>query len=156
SEAELAQMVRLELNKKLPAIAGSGNLETVAFQLIEKAETEGWLTELVEGALAANLHSPELLEVAPLFGVARSEGQAKPFVSVPPRNAVFTGREDVLDALHKALAAGNAALTPMPFALRGLGGIGKTQTAAEYAYRHRSDYEAIFWVIGETPEQLAS
>ena len=34
-------------------------------------------------------------------------------------------------------------------ALTGLGGIGKTLTAVEYAYRHRKDYQAIFCVTAD-------
>ena len=41
-------------------------------------------------------------------------------------------------------------------ALTGLGGIGKTQIAAEYAYRHREDYTAILWIKAETQETLIS
>jgi hypothetical protein len=36
----------------------------------------------------------------------------------------------------------------------GLGGIGKTQTAREYAYLHRHDYQTIFWVRASTHEEI--
>jgi tetratricopeptide (TPR) repeat protein len=74
---------------------------------------------------------------------------------IPQRNPFFTGREDELARLHTALHTGNAALTPVPQALQGLGGIGKTQTAIEYVYRCRNEYEGVFWTVGETPAQLA-
>ncbi len=68
-------------------------------------------------------------------------------------NPFFTGREAVLDALHQRLTEGrSAALTQ---AIRGLGGIGKTQTAAEYAYRYRDEYDAVLW-LRATPEHFAS
>ena len=35
-----------------------------------------------------------------------------------------------------------------------MGGIGKTQLALEYAYRHRQDYHAILWVNADTREHL--
>ncbi|MFL5587150.1 MAG: tetratricopeptide repeat protein, partial [Ktedonobacteraceae bacterium] len=70
------------------------------------------------------------------------------------RNPYFTGREDILTNLHNALSKDKtAALTQ---AISGLGGIGKTQTAIEYAYRHRDNYQYIFWVRSETREQLIS
>ena len=76
--------------------------------------------------------------------------------NVPQRNPFFTGRNDELERLHSLLQSVNAALTPVPQALQGLGGVGKTSTACEYAHRFRHEYAGVFWVIGETPEQLAS
>jgi tetratricopeptide (TPR) repeat protein len=35
-----------------------------------------------------------------------------------------------------------------------LGGIGKTQVAIEYAYRYYNEYQAIFWVRGDTREKM--
>jgi tetratricopeptide (TPR) repeat protein len=37
----------------------------------------------------------------------------------------------------------------------GLGGIGKTQLAVEYAYRHRWDYDIIWWITADEPTTLA-
>ncbi|HEU5227303.1 MAG TPA: helix-turn-helix domain-containing protein, partial [Ktedonobacteraceae bacterium] len=63
------------------------------------------------------------------------------------RNPLFTGRETVLRQLHESLSNS-------PQALSGLGGIGKTQTALEYAYRYAYEYQTIFWVRAETREAL--
>ncbi len=45
-----------------------------------------------------------------------------------------------------------AALT----ALHGLGGIGKTQLAMEYAHRHASEYDIVWWMHSENPATLAA
>jgi hypothetical protein len=54
---------------------------------------------------------------------------------VPPRrNPFFTGRESLLEELRAALVPSGPA--PQVQALTGLSGMGKTQTALEYAYRY--------------------
>ncbi len=73
--------------------------------------------------------------------------------SVPfPRNPFFTGREDVLAKLAEQLAAGSPSTVGL--AITGLGGSGKTQTAIEFAYRHRDDYQAVFFVRAETESEI--
>jgi tetratricopeptide (TPR) repeat protein len=67
-----------------------------------------------------------------------------------PRNPFFTGRETVLEALHNALTSGQTAALTQPQVISGLGGIGKTQTAVEYAYQHQAAYEAVLWARAET------
>src|SRR5205085_8529664 len=71
----------------------------------------------------------------------RFPGALPPIWNVPlQRNLFFTGREQVLVDLHTALGAGKTAALPQsPQAISGLGGIGKTQTAVEYAYRFASE-----------------
>lgn len=105
----------------------------------------------------------EALGLAPVeAGASRAEsgGQTAPPTGpvvwqVPfRRNSFFTGREEVLARLAALLGAGKAAALSQTQALSGLGGIGKTQTAVEYAYRHRQEYQAIFWARAETPESL--
>src|SRR5579859_2307134 len=72
------------------------------------------------------------------------------------RNPFFTGREDVLSQLRRALQADAMVALSHPQGISGLGGIGKTQTALEYAYRYRTDYDAVFWVRAESVTSLTS
>ena len=72
------------------------------------------------------------------------------------RSAYFTGREDLLALLHKRLSTTRAAALTQPQALYGLGGIGKTQTAAEYAFRYREEYTHVFWMRAASRETLAA
>jgi tetratricopeptide (TPR) repeat protein/transcriptional regulator with XRE-family HTH domain len=115
-----------------------------------------------------------------LFGEQeRDEQQPDPLPETPPlvqeqhlplwhvpytRNPHFTGRDDLLDQLAQHLSpegsgasttARRAALT-QPHAIKGLGGIGKTQIAVEYAYRTREQgrYTHTFWVNAASEEAI--
>ena len=70
------------------------------------------------------------------------------------RNPFFTGREKILEDLHSALAKKGA--TALAQAISGLGGLGKTQTAIEYAYRYRDDYTYVFWVRADSRLALST
>jgi tetratricopeptide (TPR) repeat protein len=69
------------------------------------------------------------------------------------RNSLFTGRDDILAHLHNLLTSHKIAAIAQPQAISGLGGIGKTQAAIEYAYRHRQEYTHLFWIRAETREE---
>src|SRR3954452_7596667 len=60
---------------------------------------------------------------------------------VPPRNPRFTGRDGMLTELRRRLRTGEGTLVVQ--ALYGLGGVGKTQLALEYAHRFAADYDLI-------------
>jgi tetratricopeptide (TPR) repeat protein len=77
--------------------------------------------------------------------------------NIPYRqNPFFTGREEILHRLHRALHAEQRAALSQPQGITGLGGIGKTQTVVEYAYRHRKEYDAVFWVRADSVSALTS
>lgn len=72
------------------------------------------------------------------------------------RNPFFTGREEVLNRLYQALHAEHAVALSQPQGITGLGGIGKTQTVLEYAYRYWEEYDAVFWVRADSLITLTS
>jgi tetratricopeptide (TPR) repeat protein len=76
-----------------------------------------------------------------------------PVWRVPTRNAVFTGRTEVLEQLHDRLVGTSMAVVA-PMALHGLGGVGKTQVALEYAHRYMADYDLVWWIPSEQDELI--
>jgi tetratricopeptide (TPR) repeat protein/CO dehydrogenase nickel-insertion accessory protein CooC1 len=84
----------------------------------------------------------------------RFPGTIPPIWNVPARNADFSGRGAILEILRDKLAGGGVA-TVAAQALYGLGGVGKTQLALEYAHRFMADYDLVWWVPSERAEEIS-
>jgi tetratricopeptide (TPR) repeat protein len=65
--------------------------------------------------------------------------------NIPTRNPNFTGRDKDLRQLREELRTRRIAVF-QPLTIHGLGGVGKTQVALEYAHRFRADYDIIWWM----------
>jgi len=63
-----------------------------------------------------------------------------------PRNALFTGRVEPLQALARALLEGDGRSALVTQAVAGMGGVGKTQLAVEFAYRYGRFFHGVHWV----------
>jgi tetratricopeptide (TPR) repeat protein len=74
---------------------------------------------------------------------------------VPARNPYFTGRDKLLTDLEVALKSQRRA-SVLPETLHGLGGVGKTQLAIEYTYRHSEEYQLIWWIAADQPSAVRS
>jgi tetratricopeptide (TPR) repeat protein len=73
---------------------------------------------------------------------------------VPPRNRNFTGREELLEQISNSLTTDVTVVVPT--ALHGLGGVGKTQVAIEYAWRYASHYDLVWWISADQPVLVRS
>ena len=69
-------------------------------------------------------------------------------VNVPLRNTSFVGRTGLLQAVEEQLSTQDTAAV-LPHALHGMGGVGKSQLALEYIYRHQQNYKVICWIPAE-------
>jgi tetratricopeptide (TPR) repeat protein len=69
-------------------------------------------------------------------------------------NPTFTGRDTDMEKLGKVLQNHGQAETTQIVVLHGLGGVGKTQLAVEYAWKHLGEYDAVFWMKADRPEAL--
>jgi tetratricopeptide (TPR) repeat protein len=72
---------------------------------------------------------------------------------LPPRNINFTGRDATLREVRQHLTSVNDVAM---LVVHGLGGVGKTQLAVEYAYRYLSKYRFVAFVDAEHPDLVAS
>ena len=98
-----------------------------------------------------NLCRKVLVEGWPLL--TRAKPIALPY---PSLGTLFKGRDDFLTRLRKSLtsAGGKTTAITSNFAIHGLGGIGKTRAAVEYAWAHHDDYTALLAVVAESPQAL--
>jgi transcriptional regulator with XRE-family HTH domain len=94
-------------------------------------------------AALGQIRAAEVLAAVPGPGLA---GTAPRVWNVPARNPGFTGRDGLLAAVRERLLAGGAAVVQ---ALHGMGGVGKTQLAVEYAHRFAASYELAWWINAE-------
>jgi tetratricopeptide (TPR) repeat protein len=84
-------------------------------------------------------------------GGPRYPSQHPEISNLPARNPAFAGRDDLLDQLRQRLRQESAAALVPAQALHGLGGVGKTQLALEYAHRYQADYTLVWWILAEAP-----
>ena len=75
-------------------------------------------------------------------------------VNLPQRNFSFTGRKESLRQIREYLNKYHSGTITQ--AISGLGGIGKTQLALEYAYQAAENnvYSAILWITAETENSI--
>jgi tetratricopeptide (TPR) repeat protein len=156
----LLRAERLEPSEPDPSPAKSRESATMS-QAAERADVASQPTaisapseiEAPESTQSTTPHTPTTF----VHGLGeRRPGDPPPvWGNVPPRNLNFTGRDDLIEELQAHLTAGGTTVV-LPATLHGMGGIGKTQTAVEYIYRHLDDYDLVWWISAGQATQVRS
>lgn len=121
-------------------------------------DLSGLTEEQARRVLLESVEGPQPATAKPAFPGQEPQGSlaARPRLpgtvpgtwNLPPRNPGFTGRGKLLVAVREALLSGDRAIVQ---ALHGLGGVGKTQLAIEYAHRFAGGYDLVWWINAEEP-----
>jgi len=97
---------------------------------------------------------------APFPGAAKAAkrfpGQGPAVSNLPARNPHFTGRSELLERLRAQLGGEPAAVVTQTGAIHGLGGVGKTELALEFAHRYQADYDIVWWITAEQPTSVTA
>lgn len=126
-----------------------------------EAKAKATLRRAVSGMITGRVKPPTKPDFPPVRRAvtrpAAFPGTLPSVWRVPARNPNFTGRDSELAVLARELSAGSQVTVQ---SLRGLGGVGKTQLAIEYAYAHAGDYDVVWFFTAEEaatmPDQYAA
>jgi hypothetical protein len=158
-------VVSIGLNHSLDQLSADGPLDVVASNVVRWAEAQNCLANLVETASDQNPGNEELARFRDeVWSVRATTERTVPQSSDSQvlwnihaaRNPNFTGRDDELRGLHEALFAISDAAIGTPISICGLGGVGKSQLAVEYAHRHKDQYEVAWRLRAGARETLAA
>ncbi|MFD4142745.1 FxSxx-COOH system tetratricopeptide repeat protein [Streptomyces sp. NPDC058572] len=107
------------------------------------------LITAVGPAPAVHAGTAEPQPPAPVASLPRFPDAAPDVENLPSRNDGFTGRDLLLEELRDRFTQGG--VNRHKQVLVGLGGVGKTQVALEYAHRYREAYDVVWWVHADEP-----
>ena len=146
---EFARLQCLPTDGK-PMTSKSWSNQDEAFTIVAKGIREA-VDELACAKAGADQQPAPL--VSGHSGQPENRPNNLPFLSLGP---LFKGRADFLAKLTKDLASqdGHAATIVARQAIHGLGGVGKTRAAVEYAREHEKNYTAILFVSAPTAVEL--
>ena len=141
-----------EFRNFMAARAANPDARRIGLLRCDAAAPAGLLAGITHGVLTG-ISDPEQRRQI-VLAVANGQAPAAPATprvfggAMPPRNRLFTGRDDLLTRLHTALTAAADPVALTQTAVHGLGGIGKTSLAREYIARHDADYPGgVWWIV---------
>jgi hypothetical protein len=103
------------------------------------------------GVTTAQVKDAGELETALVQALHDTRRGARRAWTIPARTPEFTGREELLAVVGAALSTPGRVVVQ---AVTGMGGVGKTTTAIEYAHRHRDEFDLAWWIPAEDPKLI--
>ncbi|GAA2401386.1 hypothetical protein GCM10010191_05820 [Actinomadura vinacea] len=135
-----------------PSVPGPGPIVDIA-GLPESAACAALVRGLVARGALAEADLPAGAEPPSGDGVPYpQDGPA--ITNLGPPEPGFLGREDLLRRLRAALVRGDAHDDVRVAVVWGLGGVGKTSVAVNFAHRFRRHYEIVWWLTAERSADL--
>jgi hypothetical protein len=135
---DLANLNEAEAAEKLLAAATRKRTKPINRPSFPKSSG----ASLIEKPLFPTTETPFQRGLPPIWGVPHH------------RNPNFIGRDGLLDEIGTSIASTQTPAVVQ--ALRGLGGVGKTQLAVEYAYRYAHKYSCVWWLRSEETSTLTT
>ncbi|RKN43124.1 FxSxx-COOH system tetratricopeptide repeat protein [Streptomyces hoynatensis] len=136
-----------------PALTGRGPLawrQSAASG--ERAVAVDANSGIVSTGPGATIYARPAVRLPPAHTVAGPPGPHNHNLPRPP-NAQFVGRAEELSRVRELLASGTGVITQT---VVGLGGVGKTSLALQYAHRHRADYTTVWWITADQPDAITA
>lgn len=123
--------------------------------------SDAYISQAMKDTLLSQTNKKMLayfLASATLYTINRSNTIQTDYIApnnLPEHNCYFSGRAEQLDAMDVLFKKRKRNTVSICQNISGLGGIGKTQLAVEYAYRYHSNYKNCIWfVIAENPSTI--
>ena len=127
------------------------HLESLGLQRSDVRNVDDFRAAALRDLLRAPLPQAVSTQIKQTLG-----GIAKPILlPYPTLGSLFKGRDAFMARLRASLTrADGGAAAIASRAVHGMGGIGKTRAAVEYAWAHRDAYTALILLDAETPDKL--
>jgi len=130
---------------------------TALVKLFLKHKPEWVKPEAIAKYIESDNLAPVIVKASPAPEPVKSNdtnAQAHPaYFNVPNPSRYFKGRDTDLATLWQTFRSSHS--TCQIQVITGMGGMGKTQLAIQYAHQHKQDYSLVWWLRAEAPATLA-
>jgi len=144
SASKNLKLIPIRISNTTPTKMFGNALYIDLYNFLNEADAERYLLNaLGERKISRNLH--DYSKVIRFYDIEYPG--SFPDNNLPSRNEYFNGRDEHIVAIFNLFMRKNNAVVNICQTIAGLGGIGKTQIAIEYAYRYGRNYKNCVWFI---------